>query len=126
MLREKPGNAVIMTWRNRPGRSTWITASVDAGLNVLADKPWIIKSADMPKLERVLNKAEKKGLVAYDIMTERFEITSILQRALVNDEGLFGKLLPGSDAGACCLSKEHSSLDEGGGGCPAAAPGLVL
>ena len=97
MLRERPGNVVILTGRNRP-KMDRIRASVEAGLNVLADKPWIIASRDMPKLERVLDEAEAKGLVAYDIMTERYEITSILQRELVNDEGVFGKLAPGSDA----------------------------
>lgn len=97
MLREKPGNVVVMAGRNRPkiGR---IEASIDAGLNVLADKPWIITSADLPKLEAVLNQAEKKGVVGYDIMTERFEITSILQRALVNDAGVFGTLLKGTQS----------------------------
>ena len=46
-------------------------------MNVLADKPWIIASTDMPKLQLVLDQAEKKGVVAYDIMTERFEITQL-------------------------------------------------
>jgi predicted dehydrogenase len=34
--------------------------------------------------------------VAYDIMTERYEITSILQRELVNDPETFGTPLPGT------------------------------
>jgi predicted dehydrogenase len=97
MLRERPGNVVILTGRNRP-KIDRITASVRAGLNVLADKPWIIQSADMPKLTCALDDAEAKGLVAYDIMTERYEITSILQRVLVNDRSLFGKLIAGNDA----------------------------
>jgi predicted dehydrogenase len=97
MLRERPGNVVILTGRNRP-KIERIRASVEAGLHVLADKPWIIKSADMPELERVLNEAEEKGIIAYDIMTERYEITSILQRELVNDAGVFGRLEQGSDA----------------------------
>jgi predicted dehydrogenase len=95
MLREHPGNAVIITGRNRP-KIERIRASIDAGLNVLADKPWIIHSADLPKLEQVLNTAEKRGLAAYDIMTERYEITSILQRELVNDKDIFGQLEHGS------------------------------
>ena len=33
----------------------------------------------------MLERRRAKGLVAYDIMTERYEITSILQRELVND-----------------------------------------
>ena len=40
--------------------------------------------------------ADQKGLVAYDIMTERFEITTILQRALVNDPDAFGTMVKGS------------------------------
>jgi predicted dehydrogenase len=97
MLREHPGNVVILTGRNRP-KIERIEASVDAGLNVLADKPWIISSRDLPRLERILHRATQKKLIAYDIMTERFEITSILQRDLVNNEMVFGKLLPGTEA----------------------------
>ena len=86
MLRERPGNLVVLSGRNR-GKIDRIVASVRGGLNVLADKPWILKSEDLPKLEAALAEADAKGVVAYDIMTERFEITSILQRALVNDRG---------------------------------------
>jgi predicted dehydrogenase len=96
MLRERPGNVVVLTGRNRP-KIERIRASVEAGLNVLADKPWIISPADMPSLVDVLNEAGEKGLVAYDIMTERYEITSILQRELVNDEAVFGRLAQGSE-----------------------------
>jgi predicted dehydrogenase len=92
MLRERAGNVVVLTGRNRP-KIDRIEASIAAGLNVLADKPWIISSRDLPKLERVLAQAARQNLVAYDIMTERFEITSILQKALVNDENVFGKLV---------------------------------
>jgi len=96
-LKEHPGNVVILTGRNRP-KIDRIEASVNAGLNVLADKPWIISSRDLPRLERVLDQAAKKNLVAYDIMTERFEITSILQKDLVNSESVFGKLVLGTEA----------------------------
>src|SRR5580658_10784427 len=75
MLKDHPGNVVILTGRNRP-KIDRIEASINAGLNVLADKPWIITSRDLPRLERVLDQAQKKNLIAYDIMTERFEITS--------------------------------------------------
>jgi predicted dehydrogenase len=109
MLREHPGNAVIITGRNRP-KIERIRASIDAGLHVLADKPWIIASAEMPKLAGVLDDAEKKGLVAYDIMTERFEITSILQRELVNDEGVFGHLLSGTEAEPAVYAKSIHHL----------------
>src|SRR5215471_6453826 len=95
MLKEHPGNVVVISGRNQ-GKIDRIERSVEAGLNVLADKPWIISHADMPKLEAALNRANSAGLIAYDIMTERFEITTILQRELVNDSGTFGDIVPGT------------------------------
>jgi predicted dehydrogenase len=121
MLRERPGNVVILTGRNRP-KIERIRASVEAGLHVLADKPWIIKSADMPKLERVLKEAEEKGIVAYDIMTERYEITSILQRELVNDAGVFGRLAQGSDAEPAITAKSVHYLMKVVAGVPLRRP----
>ncbi len=96
MRRERPGNVVIISGRNR-GKIDRIKASVEAGLNVLADKPWIIDPADFPKLEAALDIAEKRSLVAYDIMTERYEITTILQKELVQDRETFGTQLQGSE-----------------------------
>lgn len=89
MLRDRPGDAVVFTGRNR-GKIDRILAALDAGIHVFADKPWIISSNDLDKLDRALEMAERKGLAAYDIMTERFEITSILQRELVNTPDIFG------------------------------------
>jgi predicted dehydrogenase len=97
MLDERPGTVVILSGRNRE-KMERIRASVGAGLHVLADKPWILKSADLPALESTLAQADAGGVVAYDIMTERFEITNILQRALVNDEATFGEIVRGSEA----------------------------
>lgn len=95
MLRERPGNVVILSGRNR-GKIAQIVASVDAGLHVLGDKPWILKSDDLPSLASALAEADARGVVAYDIMTERFEATNILQRALVNDRPTFGEMMKGT------------------------------
>jgi predicted dehydrogenase len=97
MLRDRPGNVVMLSGRNR-GKIDRIAASVEAGLHVLADKPWILKSDDLPSLETTLAEADARGVVAYDIMTERFEVTSALQRALVNDRATFGEIVKGSEA----------------------------
>ena len=97
MLREHPGNAVVVSGRNR-GKIDRVQSSLDAGLHALVDKPWILEEADLPKLERALTTAEEKGLVALDIMTERFEVTTQLQRELVNDPATFGSVQPGSEA----------------------------
>lgn len=97
MLRERPGNVVVLSGRNR-GKIDRVAASVDAGLHVLGDKPWVLASADLPKLEAALAAADRQGTVAYDIMTERFEITTILQRVLVNDAAVFGEPVAGTPA----------------------------
>jgi predicted dehydrogenase len=97
MLRERPGNVVVLSGRNKP-KIDRILAAVQGGLHVLADKPWILEAGDLAKLEAALAEADARGTVAYDIMTERFEITSLLQRALVNDPATFGTIVPGTDA----------------------------
>ena len=74
MLREHPGNVVVISGRNK-GKIERIGRSVGANLHVLADKPWILTSADLPALEAALADADRQQVVAYDIMTERFEIT---------------------------------------------------
>ena len=96
MLAERPGNVVVLAGRNR-SKIGKINASLDAGLNVLADKPWIIRTEDFRALESALDVADRKGLVAYDMMTERHEVTNIIQRELVNDPAIFGSLVPAAD-----------------------------
>ena len=54
MLREHPGNVVVFSGRNR-GKIDRIAASVNAGLNVLGDKPWILKSEDLRKRTNVVS-----------------------------------------------------------------------
>jgi len=97
MRAERPGNVVVIAGRNR-GKIQKIAASLDAGLNVLADKPWIIDRGDFPALEAALETAAGKGLVAYDMMTERYEIATIIQKELVQAPAVFGQALPGSAA----------------------------
>lgn len=96
MLAERPGNVVTMAGRNQ-GKIDRIKASVEGGLNVLVDKPWIINAADFAKLEATFKAAEAKKLVAYDIMTERSEITTILQKELIHSPEVFGQIQKGSE-----------------------------
>jgi predicted dehydrogenase len=96
MLTDKPGNVVILSGNNRK-KAEYISKSVNAGINVLADKPMIISPEDFPKLEEAFRVAAEKGILLYDIMTERFEVTTILQKLLSRNEEVFGKLQPGSE-----------------------------
>ncbi len=110
MLSEKPGNAVVLSGNNKK-KAEYILRSIEAGLNVLADKPMIIFPEDFPSLEKAFQLAEEKGVLLYDIMTERFEITTILQKMLSQNETVFGKLTTGSknDPAVSKISVHHFS-----------------
>ena len=95
MLAEQPGNVVVLAGNNRK-KTDYIVRSVGAGLNVLADKPMVINPAEFPRLEEAFRIAENNSVLLYDIMTERYEITTMLQKALSQDTVLFGKLVGGS------------------------------
>src|ERR1700722_16221094 len=63
LVAERPGNVVVLSGRNR-GKIDAILAALEAGLHVLADKPWVIDVADLPKLAAALDLASAKSLVA--------------------------------------------------------------
>jgi predicted dehydrogenase len=95
MLKDRSGNVVVISGNNAH-KAEYILSSIDAGFNVLADKPMVITPPDLEKLKQAFAHAEKKGTLLYDIMTERFEITSILQRELSQRPELFGTLQKGT------------------------------
>ena len=95
MLQEKPGNVVIISGNNAQ-KTNYIKSSIEAGLNVLADKPMAIKPTDFITLQSLFPLAEENGVLLYDIMTERYEITTILQKELSHIPELFGELQTGS------------------------------
>ena len=95
MLTENKGN-VMVTAGNNNRKTEYIKLAIDAGINVLADKPIIINSEDFEFLQEILISAEKNKVLLYDIMTERYEITTILQKELSNIPEIFGELTKGS------------------------------
>lgn len=106
-LTDRPGNTVVIAGRNKP-KIDLILAAVTAGYCVLADKPWIVDAADFPKLEQLFAEADRNGVFAWDIMTERFEETTVIQRELIHDPQVFGELLPGTpDEPALVLDSVH-------------------
>ena len=95
MIEEKKGNVVVLSGNN--GKKTeYILRSLEAGMHVLADKPMAINAADFELLKKAFETADKKDLLLYDIMTERFEITTVLQRELSMIPEVFGNLEKGT------------------------------
>jgi predicted dehydrogenase len=95
MLADKAGKVVVLSGNNRK-KAEYITRSINAGLNVLADKPMIIIPEDFPSLEAAFATAKEKGILLYDIMTERYEVTTILQKLLSQKAEIFGTMSAGS------------------------------
>lgn len=95
MLEEKPGNVLILAGNNQR-KTEYIGKAIDSGIHVYSDKPMAINTADFAILENAFKTAGEKGLMLCDIMTERFEITSILQKEFAQTGNVFGDLLPGT------------------------------
>lgn len=104
MLAEKKGNVVVLAGNNRK-KTDYIYKSLNAGFNVLADKPMAITNEGFQTLEKAFDVSKKNNLVLYDIMTERFEITSILQKEFSMLPEIFGEIEKGTPDNPSVIKK---------------------
>lgn len=95
MIAEKKGNVMVTAGNNRK-KTEYILKTLQAGINVLSDKPMAISADKFDMLKECFETAEKNGLLLYDIMTERFEISSILQKELAHMPAIYGEQLAGT------------------------------
>ena len=95
MISEKPGNVMVVSGKNSK-KIDYILAAVTAGLNVYADKPLVTNPDGLKKLEEVFRVAKENNVLVYDIMTERFEVTTGIQKALSMVSSVFGELVDGT------------------------------
>lgn len=95
MLDEKAGNVVVLAGNNLK-KTSYIDESIKAGFNVLADKPMAIDITGFKVLKNTFKTAADKDLLLYDIMTERNEITSMLQKEFSLIPEVFGTLEKGT------------------------------
>ena len=95
MISDKKGNLVVISGNNAR-KTDYIMSAVQKGFNVLADKPMVIDPAKFPLLEKAFKEADKNGVLLYDIMTERHEITTLLQKELAHIQEVFGELVSGT------------------------------
>lgn len=104
MLDEKPGNMMVVSGNNAK-KTEYILKTVQAGIHVLADKPMVITPENFPMLEKAFSTAKAQGVLLYDIMTERHEITTMLQKEVSQIPEVFGKLEAGTP-GNPAITKE--------------------
>ncbi|MDT7829931.1 putative oxidoreductase C-terminal domain-containing protein [Pricia sp. S334] len=95
MIMQKPGNVMVVAGKNSK-KIDYVLAAVKAGLNVYADKPLVINPDGFVKLKEAFRISDEKGVLIYDIMTERFEATTGLQKLFSTLPDIFGELVEGS------------------------------
>ncbi|MFC4098027.1 putative oxidoreductase C-terminal domain-containing protein [Euzebyella saccharophila] len=104
MIADKPGNVMIVAGKNSK-KIDYVLAAVKAGLNVYADKPLVIDPQGFEKLKEAFKVAKENNVLIYDIMTERFESTTMMQKLLSTMPSVFGELTDGT-AEEPAISKE--------------------
>jgi predicted dehydrogenase len=95
MIAEKPGNVMVTSGNNKK-KTQYIKAAIDAGINVLADKPMAITKENFELLQQAFESAKANNVLLYDIMTERHEITTMLQKEISLIPAVFGELEKGT------------------------------
>lgn len=102
-------NPIVILAGKNDRKGEYALAAVEAGCHVLSDKPMAITPEVFAKTECAARLAERRGLFFADIMTERNEITTILQRALTRDHDLYGEQEKGTpeDPAVTKISVHH-------------------
>ncbi|MEW5976734.1 MAG: putative oxidoreductase C-terminal domain-containing protein [Acidobacteriota bacterium] len=121
MVEEKPGNVMVTAGNNRR-KTEYVKAAVEAGIHVLADKPLCIDGRGAESLNAAFVAAQRNDVLLYDIMTERHEIATLLQRALVNLQALFGTLQKGSSDNPSVIKESVHHLCKSVSGKPLRRP----
>src|SRR5450432_46653 len=92
---DKPGDVVVISGNNLR-KTEYLSRAVAAAFHTLADKPMAIDTAGVEALGKAFTVAQAKGVLLYDIMTERHEITTMLQKEFSTIAPVFGGLVAGS------------------------------
>lgn len=125
MIDEKPGNVVVLAGNNKH-KTDYILQSISNGLNVLSDKPMAIDYEGFVKLEKAYGMAADNGLLLYDMMTERYEITNRVQRELLNQKELFGELQTGDPENPAIVKESVHHFYKMVSGSPLIRPGYYF
>jgi predicted dehydrogenase len=102
LIAERRGDVVVLAGPNHL-KLGHLRAMSEAGLHVLADKPWLTSPSQLPDLERLTGGAP----VAMDIMTERHDVTTRLRHRVVATPSVFGEPSTGGDRPAIEQSSVH-------------------
>lgn len=114
MLQEKAGNVVLVAGNNQK-KINYIQQSVNAGLNVVADKPMTVTPEGFEILKQSFATAKKKNLFISDLqsMSMRNQMRSILQKEFASMPEVFGKLEKGTLENPAIIQESTHAYDKG-------------
>lgn len=115
MIRDKKGNVVVLSGNNKI-KIDYIEKSVNGGFNVFSDKPMVINKAGFDRLKEIYPIAEKKGVLMFDMMTERYTLINIIQKALMQDTLFFGRIQQGTETHPAIMESSVHHFYRGGKG----------
>ena len=122
---DRRGDVVVISGNNRR-KTEYLSRAVAAGVHTLADKPMAIDKAGFAALDTAFATARDRSVLLYDIMTERHEITTMLQKEFSTIAPVFGGLVAGIDGRSRGHQGKRALLFQAGVGRPAQAAGVVL
>jgi len=102
IIEERRGDVAVLAGRN-DSKLEAIARLHAAGLNVLADKPWLVSGDALPFLDAATSRAP----LAMDIMTERHEVIARLRERLVTNADVFGEFVRANDQPAIEIASIH-------------------
>lgn len=102
LRRERPGEVVVYAGKNDAKMRLIHDLHAD-GFCVLGDKPWLIGADSLP----LLGETVAGPPLAMDIMTERHEVATRLQKALAESPEVFGSFRTHGDEPAILLESVH-------------------
>ena len=95
LLAKQPGNIVLLSGRTATA-AQYLFPCTEAGLNTLTSAPLAANTADFNKLRQATELADKQETLIGELTPERYEIASMLQRALARTPEFYGIQLCGS------------------------------
>ena len=102
LRRDRPGDVVVYAGKNNAKMSSIHRLHAD-GACVLGDKPWLIDAGELP----MLVEAATTPPLAMDIMTERHEVATQVQKALSEQAEVFGRFRTDGTEPAIYIESVH-------------------
>lgn len=95
LLAKRPGNIVLLSGRTAT-TGQYLFPCIEAGLNTLSSAPLAANTADFNKLRQATELTDKQETLIGELTPERYEIASMIQRALARTPEFYGIQLCGS------------------------------